>query len=395
MAPSSSTSRLVFLDVARFLAIGLMTFAHVVDSLVLPSEWGSGFGQAYALTRGATAPLFLLVSGWAFALSSRRELDAYRTATRKLLARGSRVLTLFLWGWVLTLPWWHPGFPYAAPEETWVAFSALSALHCVGLSLFLAHGVLWLSRSEQQLERGLLAVGLALVVLAPWAFTAAGAWPWWWQGVFRATAYPAGFPLFPWGAFFFVGAAAGLWSARRGWTVGRLAALLGGGAVVSLAVAAATEAACTEWLGDAFGFVGPSLVLRRLGVALGVLAVAAWATRRVGALPTAVLLPSRRSLTFYVAHMAVIWGTPWFIGLHHAVGPWLTFGGCAAVTFVLLAVEWVAVRVARAGDEGATALAKVAWTRWRRRPIVLAVAESDAGEPAPVEVTPVVSSPGT
>lgn len=90
MNASHATARLVFLDVARFLAIGLMTFAHVSDSLVLPSEWRTGFGAAYALTRGSTAPLFLLVAGWAFAVSSRAHLDAYRRPSTKLRRRPPR-----------------------------------------------------------------------------------------------------------------------------------------------------------------------------------------------------------------------------------------------------------------------------------------------------------------
>jgi hypothetical protein len=155
LTASDATARVVFLDVARFLAIGLMTFAHVVDSLLLPAEWKSGFGAASALTRGSTAPLFLLVGGWAFAVASRPHLDAYRRPGPKLLARLSRVLTLCLWGWVLTMPWWHPRFPHGAPEDTRVAFTGLSAPHCVGLSLLVAQGPALATRTPQQLERAL------------------------------------------------------------------------------------------------------------------------------------------------------------------------------------------------------------------------------------------------
>lgn len=391
MTTSHATARVVFLDVARFLAIGLMTFAHVADSLVLPSQWKTAFGGAYALTRGSTAPLFLLVAGWAFAVSSRANLDAYRQPSRKLLARVSRVLTLCMWGWVLTMPWWHPLFPHEAPEDTWVAFTGLSALHCVGLSLLIAQGVVLVTRTQAQLERALFALAFGFVALAPFVFQAAGALPWMLQGPFRASMYPAGFPLFPWSGFFFLGAALGLLAARRGWTPGRLAALLAGMAVVGLGVAELTEGACTEWLGDAYAYVGPSLVLRRLGVASSVLAVVAWATKRMRALPDAVLVPSRYSLTFYVAHMAVIWGTPWFIGLHHAVGATLTWAGCAAVSFVVLAGEWLAVRAAKVGDERVTRLAKQAWARWRPVALpaedelmpALVVAESDVVAPLP------------
>lgn len=389
MTASNATARVVFLDVARFLAIGLMTFAHVVDSLLLPAEWKTGFGAAYALTRGSTAPLFLLVGGWAFAVASRPHLDAYRRPGPKLFSRLSRVLTLCMWGWVLTMPWWHPLFPHEAPEDTWVAFTGLSALHCVGLSLLVAQGLVLATRTPQQLERALFAAAVGFVALAPFVFRAAGALPWMVQGPFRATAYPAGFPLFPWSGFFFLGAGLGLWSARRGWSPARLAALLAGLAALSLGVSLLTEGAVTEWLGDDYGFVAPSLVLRRLALASGVLAVVAFVTRRVRALPDAVLVPSRYSLTFYVAHMAVIWGTPWFIGLHHAVGATLTWLGCAAVSFVVLAGEWVAVRAAKAGDARVTRLARAAWARLRpvAAPVdaelapALAGVESEAASP--------------
>jgi hypothetical protein len=196
-------------------------------------------------------------------------------------------------------------------------------------------------------------------------FSLAGELPWMLQGPFRATAYPAGFPLFPWAGFFFLGAGLGFLSARRNW---KPAQWVGGLAVVSvlaLGVAAWTEAVCTTWLGSAYAFVGPSLVLRRLGVAAGLLAVVGLATKRLRGLPDSVLIPSRYSLTFYVAHMAVIWGTPWFIGLHHAVGASLTWAGCAAVAGVVLAVEWIAVRSAQVGDGLLRGWVAEARDRWR------------------------------
>lgn len=382
------TARVVFLDVARFLAILFMTFSHVADSLVQRGAWSTGFGVGYAATRGSTAPLFLLVGGWAFAVSSRPHLDAFRRPSRRLLGRVSRVLALCMWGWVLTIPWWHQAFPWGAPEDTWVAFAGLSALHCVGLSLFIAQGVAWVTRSALQLERGLFGLAFVFFIAAPAVFGWADALPWMLQGPFRATPYPPGFPLFPWAGYFFLGGALGLMSARRAWSPTRLAWLLLGLGVTALTVGMVTEGPSLEWLGAAQRYVGPSLMVRRLGVALTVLGLAALATRRLTGLPEAVLVPSRYSLTFYVTHMLLIWGTPWFLGLHHTIGPTLTWAGCAVATVAVLAAQWSAVRAAnlidaRAGQGAAALWAFLRAPRPEVAPEVEAAAEAE-GERLPV-----------
>lgn len=317
--PEAAGRRVVFLDAARCAAIALMVFAHVSDSLRLPSAWSGAFGTYYGYLRGFTAPVFFLVSGWAFSLATLPKVERFRRWGPELKKRLGRVLTLLAWGYALTLPWWAEGFPFSSAGEVWAPFFAIGVLQCVAVALLAAQGLVLVAPSKRFYAGLALLLSTGAVLLGPRTSWAEHLWlPL--RGFFFAGAAQGGFPIAPHAAYFWLGSAAGaLWLSER-WTPRAMGFWLLGLGALGL------------WVGPKLGErTAPSeaLFLFRLGQAALLLGLVSLFTSKLRGMPKALGLVARRPLTFYVGHMLLIWGVPFVPGLAHRVGPTLGPLGCA------------------------------------------------------------------
>lgn len=317
--------RLRFLDLARCLAIVMMTLAHVRDGLISPEGTAHALARLHDHTRGLTAPLFFLVAGWAFSAATLPRWRAFRSWGPPLRARLERIVVLFALGHLLTLPWWHEAFPIDVPRDVWLPFATSGVLECLALAMLASHLLLRVCPTP----RALGVVSLLLAVCAAAAAApiqeATSGWPLALKGPFNADGVPGGFPLAPFAAYFWLGTTLGVLRPDA-W---RLAAA--GGAALAL-----------WWLlrdaftGPRMDVGSPALFLGRTGWALLLLAGAAAADRL---LPAGLSLErvASRGLTFYVGHMLVLWGVPFLPGLVHRLQHGLSAEGVVAVTVVLLA----------------------------------------------------------
>lgn len=292
MSPSTlppSTHRDPWLDAVRGVSVVAMVFGHTLDLTLLDRVRELPLVGLYWSFRGLTAPLFLVVAGWAL-VSSLRSARADTVGRR--LRRAALVLAL---GYGLHWPGLAAAQAMAAEGTLWPHLLAFDALPCIGWSI--VAGVVLLSLLPRTPGR----IG-ALGVLALWVpFAATVSWPvglnagWLWRGFL---GHPeAHFPLVPWSAFFFLGGALALGldmlRARRH----RAMALLLAGPVLLLLL---EETGLETW-----SLSSPWPAFYRMGqamVALGLLA-----TVPLWRIPWLVSL-GRRSLGVYVAHLVVLYG---------------------------------------------------------------------------------------
>jgi len=266
-----------------------MVFGHTLDLTLNDQVRDAPLVTLYWSFRGLTAPLFLVVAGWAL-VSSLRAPDADTVGRR--LRRAALVLAL---GYGLHWPGLSAAQAMAAEGSLWPHLLAFDALPCIGWCI--VGGVLLLSLLPRRAGR----VG-ALGVLALWVpFVATLSWPvglgagWLWRGFL---GHPeAHFPLVPWAAFFFLGGTLSLVLPElRERRHRAMVLLLVGGLLLLLLERTGLEtwAAPSPW--PTFYRMGQVMV------ALGLLsAVAVW---RV---PGLVVL-GRSSLGVYVAHLVVLYG---------------------------------------------------------------------------------------
>ena len=278
-----------WLDAVRGVSVVAMVFGHTLDLTLRDSVRGQSLVELYWSLRGVTAPLFLVVAGWAL-VSSLRLTDAHTVGRR--LRRALLVLAL---GYGLHWPGLSAAQAMGAEGTLWPHLLAFDALPCIGWCI--VGGVIVLSALPRRVGRvgalGILAVWIPFVATISWpAGLAAG---WLWRGLL---GHPeAHFPLVPWSAFFCLGGALSLLLSdlreRRHRT---MALLMAGGMLLLLLELTGLETwtASSPW--PSFFRMGQALL------ALGLLSLV-----RVGRVPGLVTL-GRSSLGVYVAHLVLLYG---------------------------------------------------------------------------------------
>src|SRR5690554_7614997 len=104
LAQSKAHNRLVFIDVARSIAILMMLEGHFIVMSLTESHRGNDIFlyDIWRFTRGLTAPLFFTVSGLVFTYLLVRNKEPFlkNKRVKKGLSRG---IQLILWGYALQL----------------------------------------------------------------------------------------------------------------------------------------------------------------------------------------------------------------------------------------------------------------------------------------------------
>jgi peptidoglycan/LPS O-acetylase OafA/YrhL len=302
-----------------------MVLGHTLDALLSPAVRTLPEVQFYWSLRGITAPLFLLVSGWAVIAALGNRPDAAKVTFGRRVRRA--LLLLFL-GYLLHWPGWEAIGRQGWTQGLLVHFFAFDALQCIGLSLLVGASVLVLVQGTwtRALALTVLAVGIPLGSALLWKLGLA--MPTVLHQALGATSSP--FSFFPWAGFFFAGALAAHLSRllRPGWPQGLVLTLLGGGLLALTGKLSADWTATSAWL-----------VAYRVGQGFLVLATMNFAPQWLSRLFAPL---GRLSLAVYVLHIPVVYGWAGTPGLVERVGPTLELvpallvgGGLLAACFIL------------------------------------------------------------
>jgi hypothetical protein len=327
------------LDFLRLVAMGLMIQGHALAAMVAPAclnqdqvPW-----WIWESLRGLTAPMFLLISGAASVLGLRYGTDGRlapgilgRRLRMAALVAGIGYLMVFPANRLADLRWVSP--------VSWRAFLAVNILQANGATLALLTALLAWARTVRRYAAWSVGTGLGILLATP--LVAAVDWfRWLPEGIGAYLSYEHGslFPLFPASAYMFLGGGLGalLLEAppeRRVRTF-RLACLGAGASAllvswVAQRVPLATLPPDQAWRG-AYAYT-----TCRLGFALALFGALAWLVELRPALAAAWAPLGRRSLFAYVAHLALIFGTPWTPGLMD--GPFHDLTPGQGVLWVLL-----------------------------------------------------------
>lgn len=318
--PPWRARRIVSLDVARGLGVLAMVMGHTLDAVLAPAARAQPAVEAYWRLRGLTAPLFLVVAGWAFTVSASR---APERVPRRLLRRS---LLLLLVACALRLPGWDWGGFLRGDLEAWRGFLAFDALHVIGLGLLLLLGLRALPL------RGLARGAVLLLLAAGWAGVATSLphlephrLPA--LALAQALGGTSAFPLFPWVAYLLAGAAIPL--------------LTGGARSRGVSLCAAGAALLLGAHLHGMERLPPqhaALLAHRLGMVLLLLALLEAAP---AALSSALAPLSRSSLPIYAVHVGLVYGWLEMPGLATRIGPRLSLPQALCAGLAVLAVAAV------------------------------------------------------
>jgi len=318
--PSSTSSRLAYIDWMRGLACLLMFQTHCYDAWLGGDARKTTFFMWSQLGGTLPAPLFLFLAGISFAMvTDKLRQKGLRPGqiARPTIRRGAEILGMGLlfrlqeyviaWGW--------------AP---WSDLLRVDILNTIGLSMMLMGLLCWvvLEFTGTRLALGMWAalMGLAISIATPplWTTLRPSWLPWplesYVNGVHNLNQpQPWLFPIFPWSAFAFVGLAVGflLMSDRM--------RNLGAGTFALAGIAGIAVICFARWL-DArplqlyavydFWHTSPNFFLIRVGLLLGILAASyswcRWGPGLWGFSPLVQL--GQTSLLVYWVHIEFVYG---------------------------------------------------------------------------------------
>ncbi len=334
-------TRVIFIDLARALAVLFMLYGHTIDALLAPPYRSGPLFQAWQFQRGLTSCLFFLLSGFAFSIATARHWTSHLTISPAVMKRIRRFALFIALGYGLRFPVPSLARLATATDAEWRTLLGVDVLQLIGTTFIAVQALVMICRSRRLFTIVTLVLGLALIVVAP------ASWDTDWSARLRpaiaAYVTPATgsqFPLVPWSAFILVGAALGQVYARWGAAhVARYAnaALLAPGV---LTIAAATWVAAHQdaWFGTGPNAYVPANLLMRLGASLLIIGVIAHASRAIMPLPHVFGAVAQESLVVYVLHLAIVYGSVWAPGLYNVYGPTRTPWQLLPIIVILIAL---------------------------------------------------------
>jgi uncharacterized membrane protein len=339
--------RVIFVDLARALAVFFMMYGHTVAALLAPQYQQGTWYDVWQFQRGLTSSLFLLLGGFAFSLATRRHWVPQADTRMAVVKRVRRFALFVLLGYSLHLPVYRLlDLPLATPEN-WQSFQNVDVLQLVGVTLIVLQLLALVSRSRRVFMA--LSFGLAAVVVlltAPalridWTARVSS-----WVAPYLSTATGSLFPLLPWSAFVLTGAGLGQiysrWGAAHLSAFARWVLLVPG--VVLLGLAFVSQVLpYPQFHGSPFAWP-PTEFAVRTGPCLIIMGAIALLSHRIQHLPRLFGAIAQESLLVYFVHLCIVYGSAWNNGLYKwyavSLGPVATL---AAVVFVVVSMSGLAL----------------------------------------------------
>jgi uncharacterized membrane protein len=333
-------TRVIFIDLARALAVLFMLYGHTIDALLAPPYRTGLLFQAWQFQRGLTSCLFFLLSGFAFSIATTRHWPSHLTWSPTLVRRIRRFAMFVALGYAIRFP--VPSFARlaTASDAEWRVLLGVDVLQLIGTTFIIVQLLVMACRSRRVFGAVMLALGIALILVAPraWSVDWTARLPLW-LAAYLSPATGSQFPLVPWAAFILIGAALG--QAYGRWGAAHLvgyanAALLAPG-MLAMALATWLDVNQQALFGPGPNAFVPSNLLLRTGACLVILGMVAHASRFIAQLPHAFGAVAQESLVIYVLHLAIVYGSVWAPGLANAYGGRLSPGRLLPIIVLLIA----------------------------------------------------------
>ena len=345
--PTPAGGRILFIDLARAIAVLLMVQGHTIDALLHPDYRTSLQYNAWLYLRGLTSCTFLFLSGAAFSLTALRHWEEQRRFSRRALKRIRRLVFFLALGYFVKFPLGKFAHLQYATDERWQSFLAVDVLQNVAFTLLLLQALIWTMRTPRKFATVCawvagLVVGLTPIVhgmdfrpYLPLSFAA-----------YLNHNTGSIFPLFPWAGFTLLGATfgvtAGPWATRD-----HLQPLARGlflvGAALAIGAGLLGEYGWFEYGVHDWWRASPLSFAQRFGSVLLLLSIVAGIANYVTRLTPPLQGLAEESLLVYAVHVALLYGSLWTIGLGPRLGPQAPGVVLVCVVLMLLAMTGLAL----------------------------------------------------
>jgi len=134
-SPKQSSSRLVAVDIVRVFAMILMVQGHTLDVLLTSSSQYTSWYNYWLFFRGFTAPMFMTLSGFGFALATLRHWDQHLRLSPTVTKRLRRFAFFIVLGYSMRIPVHSLRDLWEAAPDAWQGFMQVDVLQTIGFTL--------------------------------------------------------------------------------------------------------------------------------------------------------------------------------------------------------------------------------------------------------------------
>lgn len=335
-------ARLMFIDMARSIAIILMLEGHFVDdSLMLEyRDINNPIYATWLYIRGFTSPIFLTVTGLVFMYLLLGKRDEPYFSNLRIKKGFKRSIELVFWGFVLQ-------------------YYAFHVLQCIGVGIFTTLILFGLYKLIKVIPLWiyyflagtfLFGFNLYLEQLPKYELWPANA-PYVIQNMFHGPGHRAIFPIVPWMGYTMYGAMLGCLLHDFSKHVKTWRA-----PIISLIVGISLYAFSYEILSVVQAMFGQFFTLKitildwlymRFGMVLIVLSILMIVEKLLGEVKDNLFLKmGQNTLTIYILHMILLYGSISGLGLNKffrkSLGPWeVTIGAICFIAFFFILVKYL------------------------------------------------------
>lgn len=335
--------RIIYLDLLRAFAVLMMVQGHTVDSLLADQfrTETSFFYFVWHAMRGFTAPIFMYTAGVVFTylllIGHNAEINSYR------LKKGfKRVLLLIGLGYLLRYPTYTIiNFSNIEPLQ-WRIFFAVDTLHLIGFGILFILLIAILSdkfRLNKIFSFGSFA--LLFFIVSPFLtkIEFSNFLHPFFAGYFNSNNGSL-FPLFPWVGYVLWGAVLGALLSKKekiflnpnfGFTI------IGIGFFLIIIYQAYLQ--FDDKIGSFALYLSEySILLLRIGFVLLLSGILALISKNIQTVPEIIKTIGRHTLSIYVVHSVILYGSAWSPGLSLLIGKVLNPIQIVFAAFVMLAL---------------------------------------------------------
>jgi uncharacterized membrane protein len=366
-------SRLVAGDIVRVFAMVLMVQGHTLDVLLTPAYQFAPWYKYWLFCRGFTAPMFLTLSGFGFALATLRRWEDHLQFSPALAKRLRRFAFFVLLGYSMRIPVQSLRDLRWAGPDAWAGFLQVDVLQTIGFTLIALQLLVLVLRTPRRLAAvtGMFTIVVAFTAPLAWRSPFLNSLPLAVKSVLIGTTGSL-FPLLPWSAYIFLGATFGIGYVRIGQSAPSLLRTAIPFGFLLLVSGIGLERMSLHIYGQAnFWPTTPHLFIARIGFVIASLGLATFVERFLPISPRTIQSLAEESLLVYFVHVVLLYGSRWNPGVKQYIGG--TMGLTHAyllvivlvITMMMMALYWNRVKkdyplpslVLRLAVVGAAALA--------------------------------------
>jgi uncharacterized membrane protein len=341
--PFKTPSRLVAVDIVRVFAMALMVQGHTLDVLLHPACRFTSWYNYWLFCRGFTAPMFMTLSGFGFAVATLRHWQEHLRFGPAVAKRLRRFAVFVLLGYSLRIPVHSLRDLRWVGPDGWQGFLQFDVLQTIGFTLIALQLLVFALRTPRRLAAvtGMLALIIAFTAPLAWRSPVLNSLP---LAVKSALIGTTGslFPLMPWSAYILLGATFGIGYAVVGQSTPSLLRKAIPVGVLLLVSGIGLERASLHIYGPAnFWPTTPHLFIARIGFVTAALGLATFVERYLPVSPRTVQSLAEESLLVYFVHVVLLYGSSWNPGIKQYVGGTMGLAHAYPVVIVLVSIMLV------------------------------------------------------